>query len=60
MTLARHVVCPHCAATNRVPVDKPVLEARCGVCNCVLFDGHPAAADAFKFEKHRRDNDIAF
>jgi thioredoxin 2 len=59
MATTRHVVCPHCAATNRLPVDKPVQAARCGACHRALFEGHPAAADAAKFDKHRRSNDIA-
>ena len=54
----RHVVCPHCAATNRIPADRPVSQGRCGACHQSLFDGHPAAVDAATFEKHRRNNDI--
>jgi thioredoxin 2 len=54
MTEARHIVCPHCAATNRVPVDKPALAACCGVCHRALFDGHPAAVDGVRLEKHSR------
>lgn len=54
----RHVVCPHCAATNRVPVGRPVREANCGACHRALFDGHPVAVDAAAFEKHRLNNDI--
>ncbi len=64
-----HVVCPHCAATNRIPGDRFVqrpadgariaaAEARCGSCHRALFDGHPAAVDAAAFDKHRRGNDI--
>jgi thioredoxin 2 len=59
MTSTRHIVCPHCAATSRVPVDKPAREARCGKCHAALFDGHPATADAARWDKHRRENDIA-
>jgi len=55
----RHVVCPHCAAINRLPLDKPVQAARCGACHSALFEGHPVAADATRFDKHRRGNDIA-
>ncbi len=58
MTTGHYIVCPHCASTNRVPVDKPVREARCGSCHRPLFDGHPATVDAASFAKHRRDNDI--
>lgn len=56
---ARHIVCPHCAATNRVPEGKPLGEAQCGACHQPLFQGHPVPVDAAKFEKHRRSNDIA-
>ncbi len=58
MTASHHIVCPHCASTNRVPVDKPLGEARCGGCHRPLFDGHPAAVNAAMFAKHQRDNDI--
>ena len=54
----RHVVCPHCGATNRIPPDRPASEARCGACHQSLFDGHPAAVNAATFEKHRGNNDI--
>jgi thioredoxin 2 len=59
MIKARHIVCPHCTATNRVPIDKPASEARCGKCHGALFDGHPVNADATRWNKHRRENDIA-
>lgn len=59
MSRTQNIVCPHCAATNRVPCDRPVTEARCGGCHRPLFDGHPVAADAAAFDKHRRANDIA-
>ena len=59
MSSTHNIVCPHCAATNRVPHDKPTNEARCGVCHRSLFDGHPVAADGVRFDKHRRSNDVA-
>lgn len=55
----RHVVCPHCAAVNRIPAEKPARAAQCGACHQALFNGHPTAVDAATFEKHRRSNDIA-
>lgn len=54
-----HIVCPNCAATNRVPDDKPLTQAQCGACHQPLFCGHPVPVDAAKFEKHRCSNDIA-
>src|SRR5690348_11871682 len=59
MGAKRNIGCPHCAATNRVPIDKPAREARCGGCHRPVFDGHPAAVDGARFAKHRASNDIA-
>ena len=59
MATARHIVCPHCAAANRVPRDKPAREGRCGTCHKPLFEGHPVAVDDAGFKKHRDHNDIA-
>ena len=58
MASVRQIVCPHCAAINRVPTDRPAREARCGTCHRALFDGHPAPVDGAQFDKHRRANDI--
>jgi thioredoxin 2 len=54
-----HIVCPHCAATNRLPAGKNASAGKCGACHAALFDGHPAPVDAGTFDKHRRNNDIA-
>lgn len=59
MSAIRNIVCPHCDATNRVPIDKPAGDARCGACHRPLFDGHPVAVDGWRFAKHRASNDIA-
>ena len=59
MSAPIHIVCPHCAATNRVPPGKPLATAKCGACHRALFDGHPAAVDAEGFAKHVKSNDIA-
>jgi hypothetical protein len=40
---------------HRFASDKSPLRARCGGCHRPLFDGHPAAVDAVRFEKHCRD-----
>jgi hypothetical protein len=42
-----HIVCPHCHATNRVPVDKLEHEINCGKCHKPVFDAHPASATMF-------------
>lgn len=54
----RHIVCPHCAATNRLPADRPAKAGKCGACHRPLFDGHPAPVSAAAFDKHRRNNSI--
>jgi thioredoxin 2 len=59
MSATKNIVCPHCAATNRVPSDKPAQAARCGGCHRALFDGRPAAVDGARFARHRAANDIA-
>jgi thioredoxin 2 len=57
-TQARHIVCPHCDSTNRVPLDKPAAQAKCGVCHKPLFTGHPIAVSAKSFDKHIHHDDI--
>jgi thioredoxin 2 len=45
------IVCPSCAAVNRLPADRPAHKARCGSCKEPLFTGHPAEANGTMFEK---------
>lgn len=49
---SRHLICPHCLAINRTPVDRPAEGANCGACHKPLFTGHPTAVDGAGFEKH--------
>ncbi|HHQ43159.1 MAG TPA: thioredoxin TrxC [Chromatiales bacterium] len=60
MSEALHVVCPHCDAVNRVPAEK--LDAgeggRCGRCHKPLFDGHPVALTAERFDTHVSRSDV--
>jgi len=58
MTAPRHLVCPHCGATNRVAADRPAAEAKCGGCKVLLFDGEPHAVDEQGFDRHTQTNDI--
>ena len=46
--MTKHIVCPHCNSTNRVPKDKlnANAELSCGKCHKALFDKHPAALSA--------------
>ncbi len=51
MTADRNIVCPHCAAVNRVAGGRDPSAARCGVCKAALFDGHPVDADAAMYAR---------
>ena len=52
------IVCPACAAVNRVAEDKPAAEAKCGKCHESLFSGHPTALTDGNFAKHVTRNSI--
>lgn len=58
MAAARHIVCPDCAAINRVPGDRPATAARCGRCRAALFQGRPVALDAGTLALHRDRSDL--
>src|SRR4026207_2380262 len=53
-----HIVCPHCDTTNRVPRGKLADGGRCGQCQQKLFDGHPAALDTARFERHLAKSEV--
>ncbi|HZW51587.1 MAG TPA: thioredoxin TrxC [Rudaea sp.] len=53
-----HIVCPHCAAVNRVPSDRLGAAPTCGQCHRPLFSGHPLETGEAAFEKHLARNDI--
>lgn len=58
MSDGQHIVCPHCAATNRVPASKNASAGKCGKCHNPLFTGHAVPATAATFAKHIQQNDI--
>ncbi len=60
MSEALHVVCPHCDAVNRVPAEKLAAGegGRCGRCHKPLFDGHPVALTAERFDTHVSRSDV--
>jgi thioredoxin 2 len=53
-----HVVCPHCATTNRVPAERIGDGPACGRCKRALFTGAPAALDAVAFERQVASSDL--
>ena len=58
MTEPLHIVCPHCAATNRVPAQKLASGGKCGACHAALFDGRPIELTYANFKQHIERNDI--
>lgn len=46
------IVCPACAASNRVPQDKLGSGGKCGRCGFRLFAGEPVTLTAANFDKH--------
>ena len=52
------VVCPHCAATNRVPADRLRDAPACGRCKQSLFTGQAVETDAESFARQVRNSDL--
>lgn len=53
-----HLVCPHCAAVNRVPGTKLGDAPVCGQCKQPLFNGEPLDVDQSSFERHLTRSDL--
>ena len=53
-----HVVCPHCAAINRLPAERLSQNPSCGQCKAALFDGEPVELNAATFDRHIERNDL--
>ena len=53
-----HVVCPRCAATNRVVAARLADGATCGQCRGPLFAGEPVALAEAAFERHVSRGDL--
>lgn len=57
-TEALIVVCPSCAASNRVPARKLGAGGKCGKCHSALFSGSPVVLTAANFDAHASRADI--
>lgn len=53
-----HVVCPHCAAINRLSANRLDQAPSCGQCKQALFNGEPVELDAASFDRHIGRNDL--
>lgn len=58
MNQSLHVVCPACAAVNRLPADRLRQHPKCGRCHQSLFDGHPLELNSHNFQNQLVRNDI--
>ena len=57
-TTALHLVCPHCATTNRVPASRLADGPNCGQCRQPLLNGKPLELSVDNAEQHISRNDI--
>lgn len=58
MTDKLHIVCPHCAAVNRISAAKLNDNPVCGQCKQKLFNGEPLELTGNNFERHIERNDL--
>jgi len=58
MTDPVHIVCPHCASTNRIPASKLDAGGKCGKCHKILITDKPVELDQSNFKKHITTNDL--
>jgi len=58
MSDSLHIVCPHCAAVNRIPSQRIDQGPGCGKCHQPLFTAHPVELNTAGFQKHIARNDI--
>ena len=58
MAESLHVVCPHCAAVNRLPRERLGEHPSCGQCKQPLFTGEPVALTAADFDRHVGRSDL--
>ena len=58
MAESLHVVCPHCAAVNRLPQARLGEGPNCGQCKQPLFTGEPVALTAADFDRHVGRSDL--
>lgn len=56
--VAVHVVCPHCAAINRLAPQRLADEPVCGKCSKALFVARPLDVTSEQFARHIERNDI--
>ncbi len=58
MSDKKHIVCPHCNATNRIPATRLGDAPKCGKCKQPLFTGQAINLNNANFSQHINNNDI--
>ena len=58
MSNKKHIVCPHCTATNAIPENRLADKPKCGKCKKPLFTGHPVELTDQNFAKFIAKNDV--
>ena len=58
MPASSYLVCPSCAAVNRIPADRPPGAAKCGSCRAPLFAGRPFELTRANFDRHLREDGV--
>ena len=58
MSDIKHIVCPFCNTTNRIPAEKIEARPACGKCRKALFNQRPLTLHSENFQKHITRNDI--
>jgi thioredoxin 2 len=58
MTTSRQVVCAHCNAPVRIPVERIAETPRCPRCHEPLFTGEPIHLTAANFDQHVAQSDV--
>ena len=58
MSDTRQIVCPHCATTNRVSIDRIGDRPSCGKCKQSLFVAAPLTLTAGNFDRQINNSDL--
>lgn len=58
MNNKKHIVCPHCSATNAIAQERLGDKPQCGKCKQTLFTGHPVALNDQNFTKFIAKSDV--
>ncbi|HEX5794152.1 MAG TPA: thioredoxin TrxC [Rheinheimera sp.] len=58
MELSMIIACPNCNGLNRLPAEKPALEACCGKCKQPLFQGQPLELTTANFAAHAQKAEL--